>query len=65
MHVLAGTVAGTCEDSCRYLRGRLQVRASEKGKTGTEIVRPILDKGGETHPIRDAVAPQIYLVIRK
>ena len=36
--------ASTCKDGCKYLRGRLQVLASEMGKTGTEIVSPILDK---------------------
>ena len=36
--------AGTCKGGCKYVRGRLQVRASEMGKTGTEIVSPILDK---------------------
>ena len=36
--------ASTCKDGCKYLRGRLHVRASEMGKTVTEIVSPILDK---------------------
>ena len=36
--VLAGTDAGTCGDGCKYVRGRLQVLASEMGKTGTKIV---------------------------
>ena len=30
--------AGTYRDGRRYVRGRLQVRASEMGKAGTEIV---------------------------
>ena len=54
LHVLAGKVARTsvenavhCEDGCSALRGRLQCTASEMGKTGTEIVSPILDKKRE------------------
>lgn len=44
MHVRARADARTCEDGCTYLRGRLQVLASEMGKTVAEIVSPILDK---------------------
>ena len=33
-----------CRDGCSALQGRLQCTASEMGKTGTEIVSPILDK---------------------
>ena len=33
-----------CKGGCSALRGRLQCTASEMGKTGTEIVSPILDK---------------------
>ena len=44
MHVLAGTVARTCKGGCKYVRGRLQVLASEMSQTVTEIVSPILDK---------------------
>ena len=58
LHVLAGTVARTCRDGCTYLQGqmlnegfsrkrlreRLQCFASERGKTGAEIVSPVLDK---------------------
>ena len=33
-----------CGGGCSALRGRLQCTASEMGKTGTEIVSPILDK---------------------
>ena len=33
-----------CKGGCSALRERLQCTASEKGKTGTEIVSPILDK---------------------
>ena len=36
-------VTNVCEDSCNALQGRLQCFASEMGKTGTEIVSPILD----------------------
>ena len=42
--VRARKVASTCEEGCKYLRGRLQCFASEKGKTGTEINNPILDQ---------------------
>ena len=40
--------ARTCGDGCKRLRGRLQTFASERGKTGAEIVSPVLDerKGG-------------------
>ena len=51
MHMLAGKVASTsvenavhCKDGCSALQERLQCTASEKGKTGTEIVSPVLDK---------------------
>ena len=33
-----------CRGGCKRLRERLQCFASEKGKTGTEIASPILDK---------------------
>ena len=51
LHVLAGTVARTCGDGCTYLQGQIfspQTFASEMGKTGAEIVSPVLDerKGG-------------------
>ena len=75
MHVLAGTVARTCGDGCTYLRGqmlnesfsrkrlreRLQCFASERGKTGAEIVSPILDerKGGS---IRVTIVPRKILL---
>ena len=36
-------VTNVCEDSCNALQGRLQCFASEMGKTGTEVVCPILD----------------------
>ena len=35
--------ARTCGDGCTYLREKRQCTASEMGKTGTEIVSPILD----------------------
>ena len=36
--------ANVYDDGRKRLRERLQSFASEKGKTGTEIVRPVLDK---------------------
>ena len=44
MQCTAGAVAVHCGGGCSALRGRLQCTASEMGKTGTEIVSPILDK---------------------
>ena len=47
MHVLAGTdlfTANVYNDGRKRLQGRLQTFASERGKTGAEIVSPILDK---------------------
>ena len=44
LHVLAGKEAVHCRDGCSALQGRMQCTASEMGKTGTEIVSPILDK---------------------
>ena len=38
------SVANVCGNGCNALQGRLQCFASEKGKTGTEIVSPVLDK---------------------
>ena len=42
------TDANVCGDGCKRLRERLQTFASEMGKTGDEIVSPVLDerKGG-------------------
>mgnify|MGYP003491370787 CR=1 FL=1 len=61
LHVLAGTDARTCGDGCTYLRERLQCFASERGKTGAEIVSPILDerKGGS---IRVTIVPRKILL---
>ena len=42
--VRAGKVASTCREGCKSVQGRLQVRASEMGKTGTNIACPVLDK---------------------
>ena len=44
LHVLARTDAVHCVEGCSALRERLQCTASDMGKTGTEIVSPILDK---------------------
>ena len=33
-----------CKGGCSALQGRLQCTASERGKAGTEIVSPILDR---------------------
>ena len=44
MQCTARVVAVHCGSGCSALRGRLQCTASEMGKTGTEIVSPILDK---------------------
>ena len=40
----AGTDAVHCKGGCSALRERLQCTTSEMGKTGTEIISPILDK---------------------
>ncbi|MCI6309216.1 MAG: hypothetical protein MR615_02670 [Prevotella sp.] len=40
----AWTIAKLCVDGCKALRWLMQSFASEMGKTGTEIVSPILDK---------------------
>ena len=40
----AWTIAKLCVGRCNALRWRMQSFASEMGKTGTEIVSPILDK---------------------
>ena len=44
MQSFALAVAKLCVGSCNALRWRLQSFASETGKTGIEIVSPILDK---------------------
>ena len=47
----ASTTAKLRAADCNALRWQLQSFASEMGKTGTEIVSPILirEKGGQTH----------------
>ena len=49
--------ARTCRGGCKRLRERLKCFASERGKTGSEIVSPVLDKrkGGS---IRVTIAPR-------
>ena len=44
MQCFAWTIAKLCVGRCNALRWRMQSFASEMGKTGTEIVSPILDK---------------------
>ena len=44
MQSFARTNAKLCVGRCKALRGQMQSFASEMGKTGTEIVSPILDK---------------------
>ena len=44
LQCFAWAIAKLCVDGCKALRGRMQCFASEMGKTGTEIVSPILDK---------------------
>ena len=64
MQYTARTDAVHCRGGCSALRERLQCTASEKGKTGTEIVSPVLDKrkGRRDTPIWVTVATLIYLV---
>ena len=61
LQVLAGTDASTYGNGCSALRGRLQCTASERGKAGTEIVSPILDKrkGREKGLYMEHCSPQI------
>ena len=48
-----------CVGRCNALRWRMQSFASEMGKTGTEIVSPILDKRkGEKDSPYGALSPQ-------
>ena len=47
MQCTARTDAVHCGSGCSALQERLQCTASEMGKTGTEIVSPILDKKRE------------------
>ena len=56
-----------CKYGCSALRERLQCTASEMGKTGTEIISPILDKrtgrrDAPVAPLEISTEP-IYLVI--
>ena len=44
MQCTARADAVHCKGGCSALRERLQCTASEMGKTGTEIISPILDK---------------------
>ena len=44
MQGTARTDAVHCRGGCSALQGRLQCTASERGKAGTEIASPILDK---------------------
>ena len=44
MQCFAWAIAKLCVDGCNALRWLMQSFASEMGKTGTEIVSPILDK---------------------
>ena len=64
MQCTARVVAVHCGDGCSALRGRLQCTASEMGKTGTEIVSPILDKrkGRRDTPHMGHSSPLIYLL---
>ena len=58
--------AGTFASTCKRLRQRLQCFASEKGKTGTWIVSPILDKrkGRRDTPLTSHCSPPLmYLLI--
>ena len=59
-------VANVWGKGCKRLRERLQCFASEKGKTGTWIVSPILDKrkGRRDTPLTSHCSPPLmYLVI--
>ena len=53
--------ANVCGNGCKRLRGRLQTFASEKGKTGIEIVSPVLDKRKDGS-IRVTIAPRKILL---
>ena len=53
----AGTVAMLCRGGCKRLRERLQCFASERDKTGAEIVSPILDERKDGS-IRVTIVPQ-------
>ena len=53
--------ANVCGNGCKRLRGRLQTFASERGKTGAEIVSPILDERKDGS-IRVTIAPRKILL---
>ena len=53
--------ANVCGGGCKRLRGRLQCFASERGKTGAEIVSPILDERKDGS-IRVTIAPRKILL---
>ena len=67
MQCTARVVAVHCGSGCSALRERLQCTASEMGKTGTEIVSPILDKrkGRRDTPHMGHSSPLIYLLSRE
>ena len=61
LQTFAGAVANVCGGGCKRLRGRLQCFASERGKTGDEIVSPILDERKDGS-IRVTIAPRKILL---
>ena len=66
MQTFEAKVANVWGKGCKRLRERLQCFASEKGKTGTWIVSPILDKrkGRRDTPLTSHCSPPLmYLVI--
>ena len=66
MQTFEAKVANVCGNGCKRLRERLQCFASEKGKTGTWIVSPILDKRKwrrDTPLTSHCSPPLMYLVI--
>ena len=75
VHCVQNNLRRTCKDGCTYLQGqmlnegfsrkrlreRLQCFASERGKTGAEIVSPILDERKDGS-IRVTIAPRKILL---
>ena len=61
MQCTAGADAVHCRKGCSALQEGLQCTASERGKTGTEIASPILDKrkGREKGLYMEHCSPQI------